>query len=217
MVVLCQCRPPANWQIWTHSRIAGRPTMPTAAVRQSKLSRRRRMSAGVIAGDHDARKYRCTGRPADLARQRASRPTRPIPTFTLAPRCSPAMAAASAAATWRTPPTACATVPNARPCSARCRRLPARRFRRAGGDRRPPRPASPCGACRQVMAELCDRSMPVLLSNLGGSTRKTTVAELLPGSFKLPQKSVKKATSCGFLLSRVRCTPGLAHMEQSLA
>jgi cytidine deaminase len=50
-----------------------------------------------------------------------------------------------------------------------------------------PQPASPCGACRQVMAELCDQSMPVLLSNLGGSTRKTTVGELLPDSFKLPQ------------------------------
>ncbi|MEO7051277.1 MAG: cytidine deaminase [Rhodanobacter sp.] len=49
-----------------------------------------------------------------------------------------------------------------------------------------PRPASPCGACRQVMAELCDESMPVLLSNLDGSTRETTVAELLPDSFKLP-------------------------------
>ncbi len=49
-----------------------------------------------------------------------------------------------------------------------------------------PQPASPCGACRQVMAELCDAAMPVLLSNLGGGTRETTVAELLPDSFKLP-------------------------------
>ena len=52
-----------------------------------------------------------------------------------------------------------------------------------------PQPVSPCGACRQVMAELCDAEMPVLLSNLGGNTRETTVAELLPGSFKLPQAS----------------------------
>ena len=52
-----------------------------------------------------------------------------------------------------------------------------------------PQPVSPCGACRQVMAELCDEGMPVLLANLAGDTRETTVAELLPGSFKLPQAS----------------------------
>ena len=49
-----------------------------------------------------------------------------------------------------------------------------------------PQPVVPCGACRQVMAELCDEAMPVLLANLGGDTRQTSVAELLPGSFKLP-------------------------------
>jgi cytidine deaminase len=47
-------------------------------------------------------------------------------------------------------------------------------------------PVSPCGACRQVMSELCDDAMPVLLSNLHGDTRQTSVAALLPGSFKLP-------------------------------
>lgn len=47
-------------------------------------------------------------------------------------------------------------------------------------------PVSPCGACRQVMAELCDDAMPVLLANLRGDTRQTSVAALLPGSFKLP-------------------------------
>jgi cytidine deaminase len=47
-------------------------------------------------------------------------------------------------------------------------------------------PVSPCGACRQVMAELCGDAMPVLLANLGGDTQQTTVAALLPGSFKLP-------------------------------
>ena len=47
-------------------------------------------------------------------------------------------------------------------------------------------PVSPCGACRQVMAELCDGAMPVLMANLKGETRQTTVAALLPGSFKLP-------------------------------
>ena len=47
-------------------------------------------------------------------------------------------------------------------------------------------PVSPCGACRQVMSELCDDAMPVLLSNLHGDTPATSVAALLPGSFKLP-------------------------------
>ncbi len=48
-------------------------------------------------------------------------------------------------------------------------------------------PVCPCGACRQVMAELCDGEMPVLLANLRGDNRQTTVAALLPSSFKLPQ------------------------------
>lgn len=47
-------------------------------------------------------------------------------------------------------------------------------------------PASPCGACRQVMAELCGPDMPVLLGNLHGPARRTTVAALLPDSFTLP-------------------------------
>jgi cytidine deaminase len=45
--------------------------------------------------------------------------------------------------------------------------------------------ASPCGACRQVMAELCDARMPVLLANLRGDMSETTVEALLPGAFKL--------------------------------
>ncbi len=49
-----------------------------------------------------------------------------------------------------------------------------------------PGPVSPCGACRQVMAELCDDTMPVLLGNLAGDVQRTTVATLLPGSFTLP-------------------------------
>ncbi|GAB2532747.1 cytidine deaminase [Rhodanobacter koreensis] len=47
-------------------------------------------------------------------------------------------------------------------------------------------PVSPCGACRQVMAELCGDAMPVLLGNLRGDVQETTVGALLPGSFKLP-------------------------------
>ena len=48
-----------------------------------------------------------------------------------------------------------------------------------------PDPISPCGACRQVMAELCDGEMPVWLGNLHGAVQETTVKTLLPGSFRL--------------------------------
>ena len=48
-----------------------------------------------------------------------------------------------------------------------------------------PTPISPCGACRQVMAELCDENMPVWLGNLKGAKLETTVQALLPGSFRL--------------------------------
>ncbi|WP_078391385.1 cytidine deaminase [Shouchella patagoniensis] len=47
-----------------------------------------------------------------------------------------------------------------------------------------PDPVSPCGACRQVLAELCLPDMPVYLSNINGKWKKTTVQELLPGFFK---------------------------------
>ncbi len=42
-------------------------------------------------------------------------------------------------------------------------------------------PTSPCGACRQVLAEFGD--MPVILANLKGDRTLTTVAELLPAAF----------------------------------
>jgi cytidine deaminase len=48
-----------------------------------------------------------------------------------------------------------------------------------------PGPVSPCGACRQVMAELCHQAMPVVLGNLGDQVQETTVASLLPDSFKM--------------------------------
>ncbi|MFC4599363.1 cytidine deaminase [Cohnella hongkongensis] len=44
-------------------------------------------------------------------------------------------------------------------------------------------PIAPCGVCRQVLAELCRPDMPVVLANLRGDTRVTTVSELLPGAF----------------------------------
>jgi cytidine deaminase len=53
-----------------------------------------------------------------------------------------------------------------------------------------PEPISPCGACRQVLSELCDADMPVLLSNLKGLTQQTSVGALLPGSFALPERGI---------------------------
>jgi len=42
-------------------------------------------------------------------------------------------------------------------------------------------PASPCGACRQVMAEFGD--FPVVLAGLDGNELVTTVLDLLPDAF----------------------------------
>ncbi|MFP3392049.1 cytidine deaminase [Brevibacillus sp. SIMBA_040] len=46
-----------------------------------------------------------------------------------------------------------------------------------------PQAVSPCGACRQVMAELCPPDMLVILTNLKGDVWETTVSALLPGAF----------------------------------
>ena len=46
-------------------------------------------------------------------------------------------------------------------------------------DARPP--ASPCGACRQVLAEFGD--MPVVLAHLEGEQVRTRVSDLLPLAF----------------------------------
>jgi cytidine deaminase len=45
------------------------------------------------------------------------------------------------------------------------------------------RPCSPCGACRQVISELCSKDMKVILSNLKGDILEITVEDLLPGAF----------------------------------
>ncbi|MEI5906351.1 cytidine deaminase [Bacillus spongiae] len=45
------------------------------------------------------------------------------------------------------------------------------------------RPAAPCGACRQVISELCDAEMEVVLTNLSGETDTILVKELLPKAF----------------------------------
>jgi cytidine deaminase len=53
-------------------------------------------------------------------------------------------------------------------------------------------PASPCGACRQVLAEFGD--FPVILANLAGERRITSVGELLPNAFT-PESLVKSDKS----------------------
>ncbi|WP_113063989.1 cytidine deaminase [Oleiagrimonas sp. MCCC 1A03011] len=45
-------------------------------------------------------------------------------------------------------------------------------------------PVTPCGACRQVMAELAAADTPVTLANTKGQQRRTTVAALLPDAFR---------------------------------
>ena len=45
-------------------------------------------------------------------------------------------------------------------------------------------PVSPCGACRQVIAEFSDHDTKVYLSNLKGDVLETSIVELLPGFFK---------------------------------
>ena len=52
----------------------------------------------------------------------------------------------------------------------------------AGGDKRP---AAPCGACRQVLAELCPPEMPVFVARLkkGSKVTATSLGALLPMSF----------------------------------
>jgi cytidine deaminase len=44
-------------------------------------------------------------------------------------------------------------------------------------------PVSPCGACRQVISELCSSDTEIILTNLKGDILRTTPTELLPGAF----------------------------------
>jgi cytidine deaminase len=45
------------------------------------------------------------------------------------------------------------------------------------------RPVAPCGACRQVISELCDSDMEVVLANMKGEVQLLKVKDLLPGAF----------------------------------
>ncbi|WP_066367856.1 cytidine deaminase [Neobacillus fumarioli] len=53
------------------------------------------------------------------------------------------------------------------------------------------RPCSPCGACRQVISELCPKDMKVVLTNLKGNILELTVEQLLPGAFSSEDLHVK--------------------------
>lgn len=44
---------------------------------------------------------------------------------------------------------------------------------------------SPCGACRQVMAEFFTEEVAIYLTNLKGDVMKTSLHEMLPNYFKL--------------------------------
>lgn len=44
-------------------------------------------------------------------------------------------------------------------------------------------PISPCGACRQVLAEFCDDHTQIILANLKGDFVITNINEILPGYF----------------------------------
>jgi cytidine deaminase len=49
----------------------------------------------------------------------------------------------------------------------------------AGG----PELVTPCGGCRQKLAEFATPATPVVLADLGGERARSTVGQLLPGAF----------------------------------
>lgn len=53
-----------------------------------------------------------------------------------------------------------------------------------------PEPVSPCGECRQVMAEMLNLNTPVYLANFKGKIKETTVNGLLPHSFMALKKKL---------------------------
>ncbi len=46
-----------------------------------------------------------------------------------------------------------------------------------------PQPVSPCGGCRQKIAEFADGDVTVTLATIDGTVLETTISTLLPGSF----------------------------------
>jgi cytidine deaminase len=53
-------------------------------------------------------------------------------------------------------------------------------------ERRPA--ATPCGACRQVLAEFADDNLPLLLAGPTGDAREERLGTLLPQAFRLPRR-----------------------------
>ena len=45
--------------------------------------------------------------------------------------------------------------------------------------------AMPCGACRQALSEFCDGTFRIVLGTDDGQVQVYTLAELLPGAFRL--------------------------------
>src|SRR6056297_1881720 len=52
-----------------------------------------------------------------------------------------------------------------------------------------PVPVSPCGGCRQKLAEFGAADVPVTLATTDGVTVQTTIGEMLPGRFDAHQMS----------------------------
>jgi cytidine deaminase len=48
-------------------------------------------------------------------------------------------------------------------------------------------PVTPCGGCRQKLAEFAPPDTPVILAGLDGELTRTTVGDLLPGAFDAAQ------------------------------
>lgn len=46
------------------------------------------------------------------------------------------------------------------------------------------RPVPPCGACLQVISELCRPDMKIIMANLKGDINEKKVIELLPSTFR---------------------------------
>jgi len=50
-----------------------------------------------------------------------------------------------------------------------------------------PVPVSPCGGCRQKLAEFSKADVVITMANMDGVSRSQTMAELLPGAFDSAQ------------------------------
>ncbi len=52
-----------------------------------------------------------------------------------------------------------------------------------------PMPVTPCGGCRQKLAEFGAADVPVTMATTGGIEERTTVGDLLPGAFNTEHMS----------------------------